>query len=370
MTVKVGMVGARCRAFIEGFKAHPGAELAAFCDIDEAAASGASQEHGIAKAYRVYEDMLESDIDAVVIGTPMQYHAPMALQALQAGKHVLSEVTAAVNLDELEWLCLEVTKAGKVYMMAENYCFMPENQLVLSLVRKGYFGDVYFGEGEYIHELKGLHHVANGRTTWREWWQMGRSGNTYPTHSLGPVMQWFGDDHIKTVSCFSPGRRTAPEHIQEDTTLTLCQMESGKLIKLRLDMLSNRPHNMTYYSLQGTKGVYEAARGFGDGPKIWLQDFSDEPAGQFTWRSLWDFSDHLPQRYRDSKEQGAQAGHGGGDFFQVFDFVDAIEAGTRPAIDVYTAAEWTAVAFLSAESLARGGAPVPMPNYRAGAGRP
>ena len=51
----------------------------------------------------------------------------------------------------------------------------------------------------------------------------------------------------------------------------ICKTTRGGLIEIRVDMLSDRPHNLNYYSLQGTKGCYEAARGLGDRPKIWLE---------------------------------------------------------------------------------------------------
>jgi predicted dehydrogenase len=62
------------------------------CDLNEEVAKNAAQKHDIPKTYRIYEDMLESDIDAVVISTPMQLHVPQAIAAFEAGKHVLSEV--------------------------------------------------------------------------------------------------------------------------------------------------------------------------------------------------------------------------------------------------------------------------------------
>ena len=56
---------------------------------------------------------------------------------------------------------------------------------------------------------------------------IGKERGFYPTHSLGPVMQWFQGDTIKSIACHGTGWHTAPEFRQEDTTLTLCQMESG-----------------------------------------------------------------------------------------------------------------------------------------------
>jgi predicted dehydrogenase len=361
MELKVGIVGARGLSTVCGFNAIPGVKVEALCDINEALLQEQARKHSIPKTYRIFEDMLESDIDAVVIATPMQCHVPQAILALEAGKHVLSEVTAGVTMDELWWLTEWVEKYGKVYMMAENYCYIPEVQLIGNMVSKGLFGDVYFGEGEYLHDIKSLTRYSNGKTSWRKFWQLGKRGAFYPTHSLGPVIKWFKGDHVKSVICTGTGWHTAPDLRQEDTSITLCQMESGKLIKLRIDCISERPHNMAYYSLQGTKGCYEAPRGLGDDHKIWLKDMDNHEGG---WRSLADFKDYLPERYKNATEVQRAAGHWGGDFFIVQDFVDAVRSGVKPAVDVYEACEWTAVGLLSELSAMNGGRAMEMPNYK------
>ena len=135
--LKVGIVGARGLSTMMGFRDLPDVEVSAICDLDEDLLKEKQEKYNVPHTYRIYEDMLESDIDAVVIATPMQCHVPQAIAALQAGKHVMSEVTAGVSLDELFWLCEEVEKSGKVYMFAENYCYMPQNQLIRELRRKG-----------------------------------------------------------------------------------------------------------------------------------------------------------------------------------------------------------------------------------------
>lgn len=363
MKLKVGIVGARGLSTLKGFQSIPGVTVEALCDLDEDLLKEQSKRHNIPKTYRIYEDMLESDIDAVVIATPMQLHVPQTLTALEAGKHVLCEVTAGVTMDELWWLIEWVEKYDRVYMMAENYCYIPENQLILNMVKKGCFGDVYFGEGEYLHDIKNLAVYPNGKTSWRKFWQLGKRGAFYPTHSLGPVMQWFQGDTIKSISCHGTGWHTAPEFRQEDTTLTLCQMESGKLIKIRVDCISPRPHNMTYYSLQGTKGCYEAPRGLGDDHKIWLEGM-DENTDKAKWRPLKEFLHYLPERYLNATEEQKAAGHWGGDFFIVEDFVNAIFKNEKPPIDVYDACEWTAVALLSELSVMNGGKVMDMPDFR------
>lgn len=361
--LKIGIAGARGLSAMTGFQSLPEVEVAALCDLNEELLDRESKKYGIKKTFRVFEDMLAADIDAVVIATPMQLHVAQAIAALQAGKHVLSEVTAGVSMEELWWLVETVEQSGKVYMMAENYCYIPQVQLIQNMVDQGLFGEVYFGEGEYLHELKDLAFYQDGRVSWRSYWQLGRRGNFYPTHSIGPVMNWMKNERIKSVICQGSGWHTAPQFRQEDTSITLCTTESGKLIKLRLDCLSERPHNLSYYSLQGTKGCYEAPRGCGDDHKLWLKGM-DAATEQARWRSLTDFYDqYLPERYKNATEEQKAAGHWGGDFFIIEDFVNAVTQKAANPIDVYKACEWTAVALLSELSAMNGGRAFDMPDF-------
>ena len=366
--MKIGIAGVRGLSTMMGFNALEGVEVTALCDLDEGLLKQQQQKYSISKGYRVFEDMLESDIDAVVIATPMQCHVPQAIAALQAGKHVLSEVTAGVTMDELWWLIENVEQSGKVYMMAENYCYMPDNQLILNLVKSGKLGDVYYGEGEYLHNAQslvtydyGLH--QSGKTSWRKYWQMGKRGSFYPTHSIGPVMQWFGPDRITSVSSFGSGRHCDRSLRQEDTSITMCQLESGKLARIRIDTISPRPHQMAYYTLQGTEGVVEASRIAKGEAKVWLKGM-DESVDKAQWRPLSELREYLPERYLNATEEQRNAGHDGGDFFIVEDFIKAIRLGTPPPIDVYQACEWTAVALLSELSITNKSRIMDMPHFR------
>jgi predicted dehydrogenase len=207
---------------------------------------------------------------------------------------------------------------------------------------------------------------SNGKNSWRKYWQLGKRGAFYPTHSIGPVLQWFGDDNIKSIICTSSGQNMAKEYglRQDDTTITLCQMESGSLIKLRVDCMSPRPHNNTYYSLQGTKGCYEAPRGLGDDHKIWF-DGMEGDLNNPQWHPLSDyFEKYLPQRFKNATEEEKSSGHFGSDFYIVEYFLDAVIRGDKPHIDVYDACEWTAVGLLSELSVTNNGRLIDMPNFR------
>ena len=361
--LKIGIVGARGLSVANAIKARDDAMITAMCDLDEDELKGAGKTLGLDESclYRVYNDMLEkADIDAVVIGTPMQCHVPQAILALQAGKHVMCEVTAAVTMDELWWLIENVEKSGKIYMYAENYCYMPEVQLVKELAHKGYFGDIYYAEGEYTHDCTDLRYW-HGKTGWRSYWQMGTRGAFYPTHSLGPVMACFDEsERIKEVACFSSGNHNPYGLRNDDVNQAMCVLESGKLIKIRVDTISPRPHCLTYYQIQGTKGCYESPRTGGD--HVIAVATEDNPEGFKTWRPLSDFNDTLPERYK--KGGGEGAGHGGGDYYIVEDFVEAVKTNTQPYLNVYRAAEWTAVALLSQLSVTNGGRIIEMPKFR------
>ncbi len=369
--LKVGIAGKRGLAMLAGLRAQPGVEVVALCDRDEATLEGEAAQHDIPRRFTRYEEMI-GEVDAVVVATPMPHHVPHAVLALNAGKHVLSEVPAAVSLGEC-WRLLDAAQAsGVTYMMAENYCYTRENVLVRELVRNGLFGEVYYGEGEYLHEIRDYHHTAEGGRTWRYYWQVGVNGNTYPTHSLGPPMQWFAaadpTDRLESVICVGTGRRSDPEHPHDDTSLMLCRMVSGKLIKVRLDMMSARPHLTSYYALQGTCGAYEASRAEGEPGRIWL---GENRAGESrAWRPLTDYMEQLPEAWRNPPPEALAAGHGGGDYYEVRDFVEAIRSGAPPPVDIYAALEWTAAGLCSQTSIENGGVSIRVPNFRDPAQRP
>jgi len=360
--LKVGLVGLpRARGFAAAFRTQPDVEITAACDINPEALQRMCDDLGIEKRYTDYEAFLDSDVDIVVVSTPMPFHAPQAVAALERGIHVLSEVPAIVDLTQA-WRLVEAARSSSaIYMMAENYCYLKAVGIVREMVRQGLFGTPYYGEGEYLHELKGLNEI----TRWRRVWQTGLNGVTYGTHSLGPLLWWFGE-RVVTVSGLGSGHHyrdpRGAEYEQEDTCMMLCKTERGGLLRVRVDMLSNRPHLMTYYSLQGTKGCYEAARGCGDVDKVWLADRGDDPNA---WRPLSDLAEEFtPENWRKWEKQAREAGHGGGDLLQVLDFMAAIRDGAGPEVDVYAALDFSMPGLISQESIARRGAPLPVPDFR------
>ena len=377
--LKVGFVGKRGEGALQCFRVMPEAEVVAFCTRHEETVRPIVDKYDIPHAYTRYEDLLASDVDLIFVGSPLPEHVGQSIAALEAGKHVLCEIPAAATLEEC-WQLLEAVKASdRKYMLAENYVYMREHVLVRELVRQGFFGEVHYVEGEYVHDMK--HHLydADGEPTWHNTHLVGRKGATYATHALGPVLNWFGE-RVATVSCFGSGNRTAPEHVMDDSVLLICQTPSGKLIKIRNDVLTSCPPRK-YYGLQGTKGVYEGNRrtiwagngsvknynrGEGEGVvdefhQVWFADVHGKPP---RFHPLMDFEQHLPEPMHNPPPEGHHAGHAGGDYWQVRAFLDAIINDETPPLDIYTGLEITAPGICGGISIEKGGVPVEVPNFR------
>jgi predicted dehydrogenase len=363
--LNVGIVGAAGRgaSFRAAFEAQDVAKIHAVCDVREEELDGAAERLGAREKYTDYETMLHnSELDAVVIGTPMPFHAPQAIMALSQNIHVLSEVTAAVSVPECEDLVRAATSSQAIYMMAENYTYMKPNVLVKELVRQGLFGEVYYGDGEYIHQLKELNEI----TKWRRKWQTGIDGVTYCTHSLGPILQWMPNDRVVRVCCEGSGHHYVDprgDHYEnQDACVMLCKMASGGLVKIRVDMLSDRPHSMTNYQLQGTKGCYESARSKGEKNRIWLADLCED---KHTWMDLMDLeADYMPDLWRNPPEAALKAGHGGGDFFEVLDFVKSVTGEQECPIGIHEAMDMTLPGLVSQLSVTQDGAWLDVPDSR------
>ena len=361
--------------------------LRAVCDLDEGTLAAWRERHPEITTYTSYERLLgESDCDAVFLATPLTLHAAQAIQALRAGRHVLSEVIAATTVEECWALVEAVEGTGLTYMMAENCCYMRPNATVRAMVEAGVFGETVYAEGAYIHDCRNLIVDARGELTWRGEMRRRWNGNHYPTHSLGPVAQWLGinrTDRLASTATWKTPARAAREYVAErfgadhpaaqpgfftagDSATTVISTAKGHVIVLRVDSTSPRPHNMTHYVLQGTKAAYLSGRHAGEEPLVWIDGRSPGVSpGDAAWEPLSAYAEEYEgPAWRRWGEAARRAGHSGGDFFVIEEFASAIESGERPAIDVYDAVTWSSIMPLSLESVARGGTPVEVPDFR------
>jgi len=366
-----------------------GVEVPALCDVHEGRLQQAVElvakeregrkPTGYWRGPYDYRRMLaRDDFDAVLVATPMQLHAEMSIDALGAGKHVLSEVAAAVTLDECWGLVRAAKETGKIYMLSENCCYWQDVMAILNMVRRGVFGELTFAECGYVHDCRRLSFDGEGKLTWRG--ELGRDhrGNLYPTHSLGPVAQWLGihqGDRLERLVAMETRQAAMAHYVGQrfpegdparqvrfkvaDSTTVLIRTAKGVLVDLRYDTKSARPHpSTTYYSLQGVTASYESRI---DG--IWIEGRS--PRNQWEPLATYaaEFQDPL---WKELGQEAEGSGHRGGDYFVLHAFLDAVRKGGPSPIDAAQAAAWSAILPLSAKSLAEGGAPQEIPDFTAG----
>ncbi len=369
-------------------------DLTATCDLNELVLNRWKEIFPGIRTYHDYSRMLEDpSIDAVFVISPMHLHARHSIEALNAGKHVLSEVIAVQSHEEARELVETVERTGLKYMMSENYCFSRSNLMIEHMARQGLFGEITHVEGGYIHDLRHLIHYPDGSLTWRGQLHKDFNGVNYPTHSIGPVARWIGlnqpgGDKLRTLSAQVSESRALRNYFSEqygkdhpaagegfwsqgDSAVATLKTEKGVLITLRVDWTSVRPHNKTHYMLQGTKGAYLSGRHPQEDNLVWLRDRSpaDPEDGSERWEALSRYEPEYDHpRWRKWGHLAAGTKHGGGDFLVLEEFISSIQEDRAPLVDVYDAVTWSSVFYLSMESVKAGGAPVRVPDYRAGRG--
>ena len=154
----------------------------------------------------------QDDIDLVIIATQWEEHVPMAVYAMQRGKHVALEVPAAMTIEECWRLVDTAEETQRNCIMLENVCYGGEELWLLNMMEKGIFGTLTYAECAYIHDLREL---LFSKTYYYNQWRIRhieeRDGNLYPTHGLGPVAQYMGIDrgdrfdHLVSMSSLQAG---------------------------------------------------------------------------------------------------------------------------------------------------------------------
>ncbi len=362
--LNLGIVGA-CRrgaSFKAGCDTLDNVHIKAVCDTNEDDLEEAKQRLGADQSYVHYDDMLEkANLDAVVIATPMHLHAAQIIQALQQNIHVLSEVTAAISIDECRDLVAACKSSRAKYMLAENCNYSRANLVVRELVHQGLFGTTYFADGQYVHDVQQISEA----TPWRRRWQTGIDGITYGSHALGPLLQWLPNDRVVAVCCAGSGHhyrdpRNAP--YAQDTSLMLGKMQSGGIVKVRCDLISHRPSITASWQLQGTEGCYESGRAPGEKNRIWLKSRCPD---QNTWLDLAELEEEfLPAIWREAGGAVNLGGHGGSDLFTIIEFVDAIRENRPPDIGIHKAMDMTLPGLVSQQSIAHDGEWMNVPDSR------
>lgn len=296
------------------------------------------------------------DMDAVLIATFFMDHAKHTIQALEAGFHVMCEVTSFYTPAEGVKVVEAVEKYGKVYNLLENYPFTKENMYLAKLYRDGFFGEFQYAEFEYLHDCRSLCYCYNmpgaptvepGYTahSWRSWLNF----HYYNTHSLGPVMQITGlrPEYITAIpeDVELPG--FLPGSGMSKPCPSLIKMSNGGIMRNMCGATTGNYHNGKRF--WGTRASAESLD-HGLRMRIGATGEGMRTIVQPEWPELADLAE--------------SAGHGGGDFWELYYFAREILTGEKAPWDIYSACDVTLAGIMAARSTENGGQPMEIPDFR------
>ena len=394
--VRVGVVGLGMRGpgAVHRLASIPGVRVAALCDLypERVAAQQAwLRDNGKPEAREYsgeegYKALCESDLDLVYVVTPWALHTPVALYAMEHGKHAAIEVPSAMNMEECWALVETAERTGRHCMQLENCCYGEVEMLTLNLVRQGLLGELVHGEGAYIHDLRELNYLdpAKGgyQGYWRLKWNAAHFGNPYPTHGLLPIMQAMninrGDrlDYLTCVSSnqigmdlyakkvFGEGSWQADLHPKcGDMSTTVIRTAKGRTIMVQHDVTSARPYSRINL-VSGTQGILSdyplriaMTAKPGEGAHSWFSAEEVERVRQEYRHPLWKVAGELAVK---------MGGHGGMDFLMDLRLCYCLQNGLPLDMDVYDLAASCSLCELSERSALNRGEPQDVPDFTRG----
>ena len=399
-TVRVGFIGLGMRGpdAVERFSQIEGTDIKGLCDVEAERVEecqklleklGRPRAAGYSGSTEAYKAMCDrDDIDLVYIATDWVHHVPLAVYAMEHGKHVAVEVPAAMTLDEI-WLLINTSERTRKHcMMLENCVYDFFEIAVLNMAQQGLFGEVLHVEGSYLHNLDDF--WPEYWNNWRLDYNMKHRGDIYPTHGIGPDCQVLNINRgdrmeylvaMDTKPCNGPKvvkrlmNQECPDFQNGDQTSTLIRTVNGKTMLIQHDVLTPRPYSRMY-QVVGSDGyaskypVRQLLFRAGMLDKTESPDYQNLNAHAALPDSLCKamLQKYLPPFVQELEEKAREVGgHGGMDFIMDYRLVYCLQNGLPLDMDVYDMAEWCCLGPLTRISLENGSAPVAVPDFTRGA---
>ena len=406
--VRLGLIGTgmRGQVLLAELVRRDDVEVVALCDIEpimlkhalgQVAKAGKPRPrtYGEDRDQKAYQRMLDAGgLDGVIIATPWEFHAPMAIAAMQAKIAVGCEVVAGITLQD-HWDVLNTQlKTGTPYMLLENVCYRRDVMAALQMVRAGLFGELLHLQGGYQHDLRavkfnsgnpakpyggGVEFGEKGwsEAHWRTQHSVERNGELYPSHGIGPCAMYTNinrGNRFTRINAFASKARGLHDYIVKqpggaqhanakvkfklgDVVTTTLACENGETIILQHDTSLPRPYSLGF-RVQGTDGLWMDLNN-----SIHIEGVS-KPHQWDDFKAYQDKYDHPVWRKYAAQAEGA--GHGGMDFFVIHAFVEALKANAPMPIDIYDAVTWSAITPLSEQSIAANFQTLDFPDFTGG----
>ncbi|HEX9997578.1 MAG TPA: Gfo/Idh/MocA family oxidoreductase [Abditibacterium sp.] len=251
----VAVIGAGAIGFnhIESFQCHPDAKVVALAETSPERGREAADKYGVPELVTDYKVLLgRDDIDVISIALPNFLHAPVGLEALQAGKNVMIDKPMATNAADAAKLVEEAKKQGKLLMVGQNYRMSPEVQTAKQLILRGDLGEVYHAN-THILRRSGIPRIGS----WFTQTKFAGGGATYDigVHALDRALYLMGEFDAASVSGqtyakFGPrglgdgswGKGEIDPNKPfdvDDFSIALIKLKSGRTVLLRASWAAN-----------------------------------------------------------------------------------------------------------------------------------
>ncbi len=389
----IGIVGAGqfSGQFSKLFHAHPLVSSVYVTDLLPERAASLVEKQGLAGTFDSFDDMLDSDLDAIALFTQRWTHGPLVVRALRAGKHVYSAVPMAITVEEIEAIIEAVRKTGLTYMMGETSYYNPATVYARGRVAEGAFGRIFYAEGDYVHDMD-LGFYAAYQYSGGDQWQRTASypPMLYPTHSVGGVLGAIGG-HAVSVSCIGvPDDRGDGVFDREvsmfdndfSNATALFELAGGGSMRINEFRRVGYPAHIreSRFRYFGTEGSFEqtaiaALWQDRDGVTDVTEEVDTKPSMDLDDPSLADVDPALRDAFVSglapvhdagrlpAEFQGLPNGHEGSHHFLVDDFVTAVATRTLPPVNAWEAARYTLPGIIAHESALRGGERLAVPDF-------
>lgn len=374
--IRIGVAGLGKRGLymLQLLQRIKGFRVVAFCDAFESThtrAVEALHDRDDVKLFTDYERFLaHPGMDAVMLVVRCREQGAMAAMALEAGKHVNSEVPAAHSIEDCWRIVLAQERTGLVYQLAEQVRYAGFVEAWHKLVTEGSLGKITYAEGQYLHYIpeRMLRDPKTGSyipaTEWKlhpdavPGWLATMPPIHYVVHDLSPLLKIIDDRVVEVVGMSTDSPSAAhPELEAPDLQVALMKTTKGAILRMAVSFSQPQPGTEHHWQqIIGTQGGVEWKRSAHDKPKMWLASSNVKDKTDMDWTM---------ERPHDPPE-ARETGHGGLDYHVHVAFRDAI-LGVRPLeFDVYKAMDVAAPSILAAESIAQGSKPMRVPDFRPG----
>ncbi len=359
--IRIGVFGAKRGYYYFDNLLANNAEIVAVCDKDSNSLERAKNKLGNDVAvYSDFDSFIEHPMDAVLIANYFHEHSEYAIRCLEKNIHVLCECTSNSTMAEGVALVRAAQKSKAFYMLAENYPFMLFNQEMKRVYEGGTLGKVMFAEGEYNHpgdvyKKSGIYGLYDDLKHWRQYVPR----TYYVTHSLAPIMYATGSLPVRVTAM--PVYMPSPEDcarascVGDKAAIITCLNDDNSVFRVTGCSTFGAEENS--YRICGTKGQIENVRG-SDNMMVLNYNSWEIPEG------MEKHNYYKTELVDSDAELIKKAGHGGGDFFVVRKFFEAIRTNTPPELDVYFATRLASVAIMAHRSVLNGGMPYDIPDFR------